>query len=250
MRAVRFAGPLAASLVLVPLLVATGPSASASGPAPCPTQSAHPWCNRSLSPDKRAALFQQAMTVDEEITLVGGDGADNNGFSGSGHTGATYAIPRLGLPAVYFTDGPVGVRQGRATAMPIPMALAATFDAASAYRAGRTVATEAKDKGKKKKEVPAKRRSPVLALVGGGALGALLIALAAGAAWYLDYPPSSPSAPPNTVASWLNTATGLPSTVPVPVTTPSPNGRRCSIPKFVERWRVSASNSTNFASCR
>ena len=37
-------------------------------------------------------------------------------------------------------------------------------------------------------------------------------------------PYTSPSAPPNTVASWLNTATGLPSIVPVPVTTPSPNG--------------------------
>ena len=58
-------------------------------------------------------------------------------------------------------------------------------------------------------------------------------------------PYTSPSAPPNTVASWLNTATGLPSIVPVPVTTPSPNGRRCSIPKLVERCRVSASSSTN-----
>ena len=35
-------------------------------------------------------------------------------------------------------------------------------------------------------------------------------------------PYTSPSEPPKTVASWLNTATGRPSIVPVPVITPSP----------------------------
>ncbi|MSZ78143.1 MAG: hypothetical protein F2667_13640, partial [Actinobacteria bacterium] len=62
------------------------------------------------------------MTLEEEITLVGGDGT-----GASPHTGATFAIERLGLRRVYFSDGPVGVRQGQATAMPIPMALAATW---------------------------------------------------------------------------------------------------------------------------
>lgn len=111
-------------------------------PAPCPTQSAHPWCNRSLSPDQRALLFQQAMTENEEITLVGGDANGANG-----HTGASYAIPRLGLRQVYFTDGPVGPRQGTATAMPIPMALAATFSPQVAFEHGHEVGTEARAKG-------------------------------------------------------------------------------------------------------
>src|SRR5947209_5025277 len=75
-------------------------SAATAPPAPCPSQQAHPWCNRSLSPDARAALFQNAMTEDEEITLVAG-----NGTGATPHTGATYAIPRLGLRAVYLTDG-------------------------------------------------------------------------------------------------------------------------------------------------
>jgi beta-glucosidase len=110
--------------------------------APCPTQSAHPWCNRSLSHDQRALLFQQAMTEDEEITLVGGDANGANG-----HTGATYSIPRLGLRQIYFTDGPVGPRQGTATAMPIPMALAATFSPSLAFEHGNVVGTEARDKG-------------------------------------------------------------------------------------------------------
>ena len=118
-------------------------SASTPGaPAPCPTQQAHAWCNRALSPDQRALLFQQAMTEQEEITLVGGDANGANG-----HTGATYSIPRLGLRQIYFTDGPVGPRQGPATAMPIPMALAATFSPQLAFAHGYEIGTEAKDKG-------------------------------------------------------------------------------------------------------
>jgi beta-glucosidase len=137
--------------VLAVALAATGVSAlapnsqaasAAAPPAPCPTQQAYPWCNRSLTPDQRALLFQQAMTESEEITLVGGDANGANG-----HTGATYAIPRLGLRQIYFTDGPVGPRQGTATAMPIPMALAATFSPQLAFAYGNEVGTEARDKG-------------------------------------------------------------------------------------------------------
>lgn len=121
-----------------------GPASGAATvePSPCPTQAAHPWCDRSLSPDARALLFQRAMTEDEEITLIGG-----NWLGAAPHTGASYAIPRLGLRAVYFSDGPVGPRQGTATAMPIPMALAATWDTSLAYAAGREIADEAKHKG-------------------------------------------------------------------------------------------------------
>src|SRR5579884_4000684 len=124
--------------------VAASPHATGTpgAPAPCPTQTAHPWCNRSLSPDQRALLFQQAMTEQEEITLLGGDANGANG-----HTGATYSIPRLGLRQVYFTDGPVGPRQGTSTAMPIPMALAATFSPQMAYEHGYEIGTEARDKG-------------------------------------------------------------------------------------------------------
>ena len=61
----------------------------------------------------------------------------------AGQLGATYAIPRLGLRAIYFSDGPVGPRQGTATAMPIPMALAATWSPGLAYQHGREIAQEA-----------------------------------------------------------------------------------------------------------
>ncbi len=145
MRLSRLKGALALLAMTLALAGSGAPSAAdstAAPPSPCPTQQAHPWCNRSLSPDARAALLQGAMTEDEEITLVGG-----NGTGSSPHTGATYAIPRLGLRAFYFTDGPVGPRQGVATAMPIPMALAATWSPSLAYAHGQEIATEARDKG-------------------------------------------------------------------------------------------------------
>jgi beta-glucosidase len=135
-------GALALLIVLAICGLGAARAAADTAPAPCPSESAHPWCDRALSPDQRAQLFAQAMTEEEEITLLGGDANGANG-----HTGATYAVPRLGLRQIYFTDGPVGPRQGAATAMPIPMALAATFSPGLAYAYGNEVGTEARDKG-------------------------------------------------------------------------------------------------------
>jgi beta-glucosidase len=128
---------LTTGLSFVPASAATAPL-----PSPCPAATTHPWCNRSLTPDARALLLLRAMTQDEEISLVGG-----NGNGAAPHTGATYAIPRLGLPAVFFSDGPVGPRQGKATAMPIPMALAASWSPELAYAHGQEIADEARHKG-------------------------------------------------------------------------------------------------------
>ena len=120
----------------------THATAAPAGPSNCGQVVTRPWCDTRLSPDRRAALLLAAMTPDERVQLLGGD------VSGEGvHTGAGYAIPRLGIPAVYYTDGPVGPRQGQATAMPIPMALAATFDRTDAAAYGAEVANEAKAKG-------------------------------------------------------------------------------------------------------
>jgi beta-glucosidase len=101
-----------------------------------------PWCNTSLSADRRADLLEQQMTMTEKIDFL-------NGVLPGTHAGASMAIPQLGIPSVSYTDGPVGAHpaKGEATAMPIPMALAATFDRNDAYRYGKEVATEAKHKG-------------------------------------------------------------------------------------------------------
>lgn len=130
-------GLLAAGVVLLP---ATAHAAGRCG--------AHPWCDTSLSPDTRATMLLQALTPSERIGLLAGD--DISGvcacYSGS-HTGTSNGVPRLDVPRVLFTDGPVGVRQGQTTALPIPMALAATFDRRLAVAHGAIVGDEARHKG-------------------------------------------------------------------------------------------------------
>lgn len=110
----------------------------------------HPWCDPSLSPDERAAkLFEPGgLTPDETIQLLAGDVATAGPVTGSGpHTGASFAIPRLSIPRLFYSDGPVGPRQGSATAMPVPMALAATFSRQLAWAHGEEIASEVRDKG-------------------------------------------------------------------------------------------------------
>ena len=107
----------------------------------------HPWCDTSLSPAERSALVIDAMTTDEKIAFLAGDNLTGiAGFEGT-HTGTSNGIERLGIPTVYYSDGPMGVRSGQGTAFPAPIALAATWDPDIAQRYGAAVATEAKFKG-------------------------------------------------------------------------------------------------------
>src|SRR5689334_2529860 len=96
------------ALVVAAAAMTGGAASAAAATGPCSDPSGRPWCNTSLSPDKRAGLVVQALTQDEKISLLAGDGNAN------GHTGATAAVPRLGIPQSYNTDGPVGIRQGNA----------------------------------------------------------------------------------------------------------------------------------------
>jgi beta-glucosidase len=106
----------------------------------------HPWCDTSLSADRRAALLVQALTPDERIGLLAGDVPAISGAAGT-HTGTESGVPRLGVPPLYLTDGPIGVRQGQATAFPASIALAASFDRGLAAEHGRAIAEEARAKG-------------------------------------------------------------------------------------------------------
>jgi beta-glucosidase len=85
-------------------------------------------------PQVRAWLA--ALTLDEKIALVAGTGFD------------TVGVPRLHIPALRMTDGPVGVRVGQATAFPAASLLAATFDPALVERVGGAIARETKGHGK------------------------------------------------------------------------------------------------------
>src|SRR3954469_21556185 len=108
---------------------------------------AHPWCDTSLTPDARAGLLLEQLTQDEKISLLAGDEPFGVAGGAHSHTGTSDGIPRVELPTTYYSDGPVGPRQGKTTAMPIPMALAATFDPSLARLHGATIANEAKLKG-------------------------------------------------------------------------------------------------------
>ena len=104
--------PMPRARLLLPLVAAlavavTPGAASAAGR--CGT---HPWCDTSLSPDRRADLLLGALTPTERLGLLGGD--DINGALGGphAHTGTQDGVPRLDVPTVLYTDGPQGPRQG------------------------------------------------------------------------------------------------------------------------------------------
>jgi len=125
----------------VAALVALAPSAHAS---PC---GQHPWCDTTISPDRRAALLLAGLTRDEKVSLLAGDDLEGvYGLPGT-HTGTSDGIARVGIPTIHFTDGTAGIRQGSATALPAPIAVAASFDPAAAQLDGATLGDEAKRKG-------------------------------------------------------------------------------------------------------
>jgi beta-glucosidase len=132
-----------ATLALLAVVAATlaspvRPATATAGP--CGDPATRPWCDTSLPADQRAGLLLAELTQDEKLKLLAGVG-------GSGHTGQTAAIDRVGLRGANLTDDGVGVKQGNATAVPIPMALAATFDPSMAGLHGGLIANEARAKG-------------------------------------------------------------------------------------------------------
>jgi beta-glucosidase len=128
-------------VVLLAYAVLLCPAARAEGRCGDPAQ--RRWCNTALSADARAGLLLAALTEQEKISLLAGDDT----FQRTGHTGFSHGIPRVGLPDTFYSDGPLGPRQGSATAMPSPMGLAATWDPTLANAAGVEIANEVRDKG-------------------------------------------------------------------------------------------------------
>ena len=87
------------------------------------------------------------LTPAERVSLLAGDDPFAVGGGDHTHTGTSNGVDRVGLAPTYYSDGPVGPRQGKTTALPIPMALAATWDRALARAHGEVVANEARAKG-------------------------------------------------------------------------------------------------------
>jgi beta-glucosidase len=138
--------------VLVGLLV---PSAIPQSAQPAPS---FPWMNKALSPDQRADLVLQQMTVDEKIQLVHGTGwgvlrggAPVPPRSNLG-AGFVQGIDRLGIPDINLADSAAGIRmaalQSRyATLLPSPLGLAATWDLRAALLYGSVIGRELRDQG-------------------------------------------------------------------------------------------------------
>ncbi len=90
------------------------------------------------------AILASAMTLDEKAALTAG--ADN---------WSTFAVPRLGVPGLVLTDGPVGARGATAdherlttsVAIPSGTALGASFDPMLVARLSAIVARQALEKG-------------------------------------------------------------------------------------------------------
>lgn len=100
--------------------------------------------------DQRAAALVAQLTTDEKLQLVHGTGMPALGIGGpfpaDALNGASYipGVGRLGIPAVNSADsaGGVNVQKARVTALPAPVALAASWDTALAGAYGARIARE------------------------------------------------------------------------------------------------------------
>ena len=87
--------------------------------------------------EKRVDLLLSQMTVDEKIEMLGGI----NDFY-------TRPIPRLGIPSLKMSDGPIGVHDyGLTTAYPAGIALAASWDMELAQQFGTSMGKDARARG-------------------------------------------------------------------------------------------------------
>ena len=92
-------------------------------------------CPREMATEPRITCLLDQMTLDEKVSLLSG-----TGFS-------TQSLPRLGIPAMNFSDGPHGVRTDGnppTTAFPVGISIAATFDPVLIQQMGAALGEEAR----------------------------------------------------------------------------------------------------------
>jgi beta-glucosidase len=99
---------------------------------------------QKLTPDNIEVVLAE-MTTEEKLSLTGGIGGDPTVLINDGPAGATYGIPRLGIPPLVLADGPAGVRMRKnATVWLSPTGMASTWDVDLTREVGRRVAEEAR----------------------------------------------------------------------------------------------------------
>jgi len=139
-------------------LFTTAALALTLGAAP-PQKPTGPWMDKTLSPDQRADLLVKALTLDEKISLLHGNGwgeilagPDKMPARSLGGAGFIPGIPRLGIPAQQMADAAVGVTRsstfGRySTALPSGIAEASSWDVDLARDYGALIGRELRDQG-------------------------------------------------------------------------------------------------------
>ncbi len=86
--------------------------------------------------DRQVNQWLSQMTMTEKIDLIGG----SKGFFIKG-------VPRLGIPQVEMSDGPLGIRaHGKSTAFPAAIVLAAGWDRQLAWKVGNAIGQECRQK--------------------------------------------------------------------------------------------------------
>ena len=105
------------------------------------------WCNDALSEDEKVEAILSQLTLEEKVKLCAAQGK----FT-------TPGVPRLGIPELWYSDGPHGVRaeinwndwgyakwrNDSVTAFPALTCLAASFDPDLAYLYGQSLGAEAR----------------------------------------------------------------------------------------------------------
>jgi beta-glucosidase len=118
-----------------------------------------PWMNSSLSPEERAGLVLQQMTLDEKIVLLHGNGMAHATqwqmpltHLSNGGAGYVEGVERLGIPPLFISDAAYGVRDSGAngrysTALPSDLAAASSWDPQGACEYGALIGRELRAQG-------------------------------------------------------------------------------------------------------
>ena len=120
-----------------------------------------PWMDASKSPSERADLLVGAMTLDQKIAQLHGQGGTVPEVPECGSSiRKVPGIPALQIPTFRITNGPVGLGGGdcspqdKATALPVAIGLAAGFDPDLAFTFGDLMGREARQLGLHELEGP------------------------------------------------------------------------------------------------
>jgi beta-glucosidase len=92
---------------------------------------------QSTNDDPRVETLLGSLTLEEKLEMLGGTGFE------------TKAVPRLGIPALTMTDGPVGVRFNQSSAFPVSIMMASTWNPELIGRLGEALGQEAKAQGRR-----------------------------------------------------------------------------------------------------